>query len=227
MPNVFLRCGLMTICALAAAGCGPSTPRERLIGRWKGSPQVKEAVDEMVQSASQGQEVNPLAQGAARFLGSALAKATMWVEIDMRPSGTVFVTGNTELVGLPPDAEGEWSVVTANDDVAHVEFEIAGRIYPAKIVLRDADEFMLKMEPPAAPVAAKPAELPAVVPAEKPVATVRDEDKTLEDDDTPAQPAPIKPAPAPVSAAPAAAQPGPGAPAKKPAEAILFKRTSS
>ena len=146
----------------------------------------------------------------------------------MRPSGTVFVTGNTELLGLPPDSEGEWSVVSANDDVAHVEFEIGDKTYPAKLVLRDADEFMLKMEPPAEPPAAdKPAPPPALAPAEKPVAAVRDEDKTYEDEDSPGELARIKPAPAPASAAPAAAKPAPSAPAKKPAEAILFKRASS
>ena len=152
----------------------------------------------MVQTTAQGQEVNPLAQGAARFLGNALAKATMSVEIDLRPSGSVFFSGNTEMLGLPPDSEGTWDVVSANDDVAHVEFDVDDKTYVAKIVLRDADEFMLKMELPGTPAAQNPAtQTPATQPPVEPAAgqvaavpaakpAVSDDDKAYEDDDPPA-----------------------------------------
>ena len=85
-------------------------------------------------------------QGAARLLGNALAKATMSVEIDAAPAVPVFLRGNTELLGLPPDSDGSWTLVSGNDDVAHIELEIDNKTFPAKIVFRDADEFTLKME---------------------------------------------------------------------------------
>ena len=60
MPRTLRDYGLMSILAISVAGCGPQTPQQRLVGRWTGTPQVKDAVDAMVQSAAQGQEVNPL-----------------------------------------------------------------------------------------------------------------------------------------------------------------------
>ncbi len=197
------------------------------MGRWIGTPPVKEAVDAALQSAAPGQEVNPLAQGAARFLGNALAKATMSVEIDLRPSGACFLRGNTEMLGMPPDSDGSWTIVSANDDVAHVEFEIEGKTFPAKIVLRDANEFTLKMEvlaaPATAPAAATPAENPV---AKNPVArrAVAEADLTYEDDEPPA--APAKAAPVPAKAAPHPATAVPEVPPQKPPTSIVFKRDS-
>ncbi len=244
MSRTRLGLALAAILVLPIVGCGPSTPQQRLAGRWIGRPEVKEAVDAMVQSTAPGQEVNPLAQGAARFLGNALAKATMSVEIDLRPSGAVFLRGNTELLGMPPDSDGTWTVISADEDRAVVEFEIEDKTFRGKLVLRDADEFTLKIEEAAAETAAAPAETPAAVvalrPAAPPVAT-SDDDKDYEDDDAPAHPnaAPTVGATGtPGTGTPAAGIPAtrpgptagkPGAPAapKQPPAAILFKRASS
>ncbi len=243
MTHKSLGIAAASIVLATLTGCGPSTPQERLTGRWVGTPEVREAVDAMVQQAAPGQEVNPLAQGAARFLGKALAKATMSVELDLRPSGAVFVHGNTELLGLPPDCDGTWQVISADQDRAVVEFDIDDKTIRAKLVLRDADEFMLKLEEPkaaaAAPAAAQPSapEQPPSTPA--PAAT-NDDNKTYEDDDPPAKPAtaaPVAPSPTnqPASsqpppnrpAQPVAAKPGEKQPDKQPPAAILFKRSSS
>ena len=137
----------------------------------------------MVQQAAPGQEVNPLAQGAARFLGKALAKATMSVELDLRPSGAVFLRGNTELLGLPPDSDGTWEVISADQDRAVVEFDIDDKMVRAKLVLRDADEFMLKLEEPkaatAAPAAVQPsADQPPSTPGLSPPTTTTRPTKT-------------------------------------------------
>ena len=170
---------LLLSLGLSVVGCAPSTPQQRLVGRWKGAPEVTEAVDSMVQQAAPGQEVNPLAQGAARFLGKALAKATMSVEIDLRSSGAVFLSGNTELLGLPGESDGEWTVVSANEDVAHLQFDIDDKTIGAKIVFRDPNEFRLKMEPAGAPAADQPVDAPAETPAQKPAAIVSDDNKSF------------------------------------------------
>ncbi len=229
MPRSFLHAGAAATFALVIVGCGPATPQARLVGRWKGATEVTEAVDAMVQSAAPGQEVNPLAQGAARFLGKALAKATMSVEIDLRPSGTVFLRGNTDLLDLPADSEGTWTVLSADEDRAKIEFEIGDQIVQAKIIFRDADEFTLKIEPPDSPDVARQLEIavPAqpTAPAEKPAVAADDED--YEDASPPAQPPAPKPGPkAPVRPAPVIVKPAEAMP-KKPPASILFKRDSS
>ncbi len=186
---------------------------------------MTEAVDSMVEQAAPGQEVNPLAQGAARFLGKALAKATMSVEIDLRSSGAVFLRGNTELLGLPAESDGEWTVVSANEDVAHVQFDIDDKTFGAKIVFRDPNEFTLKMESADAPAADQSVDAPAATPAQKPAAAVSDDNKSFEDDDPPAQAAVPKAAPA-VAKPATAAKPATDAAAKKPPASIIFKRDS-
>jgi hypothetical protein len=87
-------------------GCAGSTPEQKLLGKWMCTPQVDEAVEQAVNAAAQGQKINQLARGAAQFFGRKLAEATMSLEVDFHGGGTVFFRGNTSVLGLPPDSDG-------------------------------------------------------------------------------------------------------------------------
>jgi hypothetical protein len=131
-------------------GCSNPTAEERLIGKWRGAPAAKEAVDQMVDEAAKGKEVNPLARGVARFLGQKVAEATMAVEIDLRKGGLVFFSGETSVFGLPPDSDGTWEVEAADGDVIQFHFSTDSKQLRGKMLFREADEFILKLEPAAA-----------------------------------------------------------------------------
>jgi|GEM_PF-5359277 len=135
-------------------GCSSPTPEERLIGKWRGAPAAKEAVDQMVDEAAKGKEVNPLARGVARFLGQKVAEATMAVELDLRKGGLIFFSGETSVFGLPPDSDGTWEVESADGDAMQFHFSTDSKQLRGKMLFRDADEFILKLEQ--APAAAPP-----------------------------------------------------------------------
>jgi hypothetical protein len=117
-----------------------------LAGKWEGAPSVSDVVDSAVGAVAQGRDVNPLAQGLARFVGNKFAQATLSVELELRNTGTVFVRGNTAAMDLPPDSDGTWKILSANADTAQVEFEVNGKKVEGKIAFRDANEWTLKLE---------------------------------------------------------------------------------
>lgn len=136
--------------------------RQQLVGKWTGVPTVTEAVDAAVDSAAQGQQVNPLAKSAARFFGGKFAEATMSVEIELRDTGTLFVRGNAGTIGLPADSDGAWKILSATADTAQLVLEANGKQVEGKVVFRDDREWALKLELP---------EEPRPPPAEPPAAT--------------------------------------------------------
>src|SRR5262249_30997398 len=97
----------------------------------------------------------PLAQGVAQFLGRKLAEATMAVELDLRESGTAFFRGNTAVLGLPPDSDGTWEVLSANPDLIEIRLGTSEKQLKGKAVIRDKDEFILKLEEAPQPPSAK------------------------------------------------------------------------
>jgi hypothetical protein len=142
------RHSILVCLLLLGFGCSAQTPEQKLAGKWIGTAPVKEAVDQAVNSAAQGKEVNPLARGAARFLGQKLAEAMMSVQVDFRSNGIVFFRGNTDLLGLPSDSDGTWEVSSAAPDVFQIRFGIDGKQLQGKVVFRDKDEFTLKLDTP-------------------------------------------------------------------------------
>ena len=183
---------------LTVVGCGPKTAKQKLVGRWKASPSVNEAVDSAVSNASGGQEVDPLTKGATRFLGNVIARAVLSVEIDFRDTGKVFFRGSTDMLGLPPDSDGSWRVVASSPDEADIEMEVDGKQLPAAIVFRDADEFSLKPGWTIELAKPKPVELPPELEAAK---NVRSQGRF-------AEPKPVEP------------------PAPKAPTSLIFKRDS-
>jgi len=143
---VHLRASLIVVILAVLVGCDPPTAKQRLTGRWKGAPNVSEAVTEAVNTAAQGQKVNKLAEGAANFFGNLLANATMSVELDLRESGAAFYRGNTAALGFPADSDGKWEIVSANPDLIELRLTAADQQLPAKAILRTNDEFTLKFD---------------------------------------------------------------------------------
>jgi hypothetical protein len=130
-----------------------------MVGAWTGAPNVSEAVDQGVDAAAQGKKVNDLARGFAKFAGQALANATMSIEIEFKLGGTVFFRGNTDLLNLPKDSDGTWSVAGDSLDQFDITFGTSAKKYHGKILFRNKDEFSLKLddESIAAIAAGKPA----------------------------------------------------------------------
>jgi hypothetical protein len=156
-----------------------------LAGKWEGVPSVTDVVDSAVGAVAQGRDVNPFAQGLARFVGDKFAQATLSVELELRKTGTAFVRGNTLAMDLPPDSDGTWKILSANADTAQVEFEVNGKKVEGKIAFRDANEWTLKLEqlvdpgpqPPAdhaQPAAGRPAQVKpeSAPPAKKRLTTI-------------------------------------------------------
>jgi hypothetical protein len=107
---------------------------------------MEAAVGQAVDSLAQGQNVNPLARGAAQFLGQRLAEATMFVEVDFHKGGTVFFRGNTSVLDLPPDSDGTWGVTSSDPDQIELRFGTETRQLQGKVLFRDKDEFTLKLK---------------------------------------------------------------------------------
>jgi hypothetical protein len=139
-------CGIVFF-LVPLSGCGAKAPRDRLVGKWIGTPSVTEAVDQVLDSAAPGADVNPLARGAARFLGKVVAKQTMSLELDLRDSGTVFFSGNTAAMDMPEDSDGTWEVLSSTPDIIQVRFKSGDHQIDGKVVFRDDKKFALKLEP--------------------------------------------------------------------------------
>ena len=141
------RCLWAGVTILLLGGCSAQKPEKKLLGSWLGAPSVTESVDQAVNAAGQGQKVNPLARGAAQFLGQKFAEATMSVELDFHTGGTMFFRGNTDVLGLPPDSDGTWEVTSSSPDAIDISFGTEARQLHGKVLFRNRDEFTLKLTP--------------------------------------------------------------------------------
>src|SRR5262249_8066302 len=91
-------------------------------------------------------------KGIAGFFGQQLANATISVELDFQDKGRVFFRGNTQVLGLPPDSDGTWSVSEAEPNVLNIRFGTDKKQLTGKVLFRDKNEFTLKLdEPPPVP----------------------------------------------------------------------------
>jgi hypothetical protein len=134
-----------------AAGCSAPTPEKKLLGKWSATASMDGAVDQALDSMAPGQQINPLARGAAAFIGKKIAEATMSVEVDFHKGGTVFFRGNTDVLGLPPDSDGNWEVSESGPDLLQITFGTEKEQLRGKILFRDKDEFTLKLDAPGPP----------------------------------------------------------------------------
>ncbi len=139
------RCIWPAVLVLLAGGCSGQKPEKKLLGSWIGAASMNESIDRAVDSAGQGQKVNPLARGAAQFLGKKLAEATMSIEIDFRSGGRVFFRGNTDVLGFPHDSDGTWEVTSSGPDFVEIRFGTEAKQLEGKVLFRNKDEFTLKL----------------------------------------------------------------------------------
>jgi hypothetical protein len=159
---------LVAACALLAiVGCsGP--PEKKLYGKWIGTPNVRQDVEKAVDSAApQGQKVNSVAKGIAGFLGQKFAEATMSVELDFQEGGRVFFRGNTDLIGLPPNSDGTWSVTEAGKNEMNITFGTDKKQFTGKVLFRDKNEFTLKFDQPVTSTPPPPPSPPKVEPKDQ------------------------------------------------------------
>ena len=135
------------IAMVAMVGCS-NPPEKKLIGNWTGAPSFKEDIDKAMDSAAQGKKVNSAVKGIAGFLGQKLAEATMSVELDFQEGGRVFFRGNTDLIGLPPNSDGTWSVTEAGKNELNITLGTDQKKLTGKVLFRDKNEFTLKFDQP-------------------------------------------------------------------------------
>jgi hypothetical protein len=120
---------------------GPHGPN--LVGKWRGAPEVREAVKDATTQMAKGQSVNPLALGFAQAIIQKGAEQLLAVEIDFRVGGTAFYSGNTGIVGMPQASDGPWQIVKSDNDILTVRMGPAGKSFEARLAFRDRDTFTL------------------------------------------------------------------------------------
>jgi len=175
-----LRYALLVTGVLLVAGCSKETPEKQMLGLWMGAPNVREEADKAVDAAAQGKEVPSIVRGLAKMGAQFVANKTMAVEIDFKVGGTVFFRGNTELLDLPKDSDGTWSVKGDNLDQFDITFGTAAKQLHGKVLFRNKDEFSLKLDD--ASIAAITPPKPKEEPKEAPKDSEKDKPKNGEKD---------------------------------------------
>jgi hypothetical protein len=123
--------------ALVMLLSGPSVPR--LAGKWKGAPQVRQAVKEF----GEKQKVHSVVSGFAESLVQKAADELLAVKLDFQPTGTVFFSGNTGSIGMPPESYGPWEILQTQGSILTVRMGPAGKEVEAKLAFRDRNTFIL------------------------------------------------------------------------------------
>jgi len=147
MKTCCRRCLCAGVVILLVSGCSAQKPEKKLLGSWLGAPSVTESADQAVNSVGQGQNVNPLARGAAQFIGQKFAEATMSVELDFHSGGKVFFRGNTAVLGLPQDSDGTWEITSSGPEAMEILFGTEAKQIHGQVHFRNKDEFTLKLTP--------------------------------------------------------------------------------
>jgi len=112
-----------------------------LVGKWRGAPEVREAVKEATNQVAKGQQVNPLALGFAQAIIQKGAEQLLAVEVDFKPGGTVFYSGNTSIIGMQAASDGPWQIVKTDGDIMTVRLGPTGKSFEARLAFRDRDTF--------------------------------------------------------------------------------------
>jgi hypothetical protein len=112
-----------------------------LVGKWRGAPEVRQAVKEATNQITKGQPVNPLALGFAQAVIQKGAEQLLAVEVDFKQSGTAYYSGNTAIIGMPEASDGPWQIVKVDGDIMIVRLGPAGKSVEARLAFRDRDTF--------------------------------------------------------------------------------------
>jgi predicted Zn finger-like uncharacterized protein len=117
------------------------SPTPNLVGKWRGSPEVRQAVKEVTKTLAKGQPVNPLASGFAQAFVQKAADELLAVVVDFKKGGTAFYSGNTEIIGMPAASDGPWEIVRADDDILIIRMGPKDKSFEARLAFRDRNNF--------------------------------------------------------------------------------------
>jgi hypothetical protein len=109
-----------------------------LVGTWVGAPQTQKAV----QQVTKGQ-APALVEGFVNAAVQGLANSFLGVRIRFKGDGTAYYSGNTGMLGLPPESDGPWYVISRQQDVLRVRLGTTDHAIEAKVVFRDRNKFTL------------------------------------------------------------------------------------
>jgi hypothetical protein len=112
-----------------------------LVGKWRGAPEVREAVKDATNQMAKGRPVNPLALGFAQAIIQKGAEQLLAVEVDFKQSGTAYYSGNTAIIGMPQASDSPWQIVKTDGDITIVRLGPAGKSFEARLAFRDRDTF--------------------------------------------------------------------------------------
>jgi len=137
--------------SLVLAGCA-KTPQQKLIGKWKGAPDVSEEVSKFIKEATASQEIPPEAMEVnekfAQFAGKAAARMGMGMDLHLASGGAASFKGHTESFGLVGDVNGTWEVIPKESGDVILRMGTKDKQVEGKVVWRDSDAFFFQFEAP-------------------------------------------------------------------------------
>jgi hypothetical protein len=132
--------GGLTALFMFSKGGGDRGPR--LVGKWKGSRDIRQDVRAGVREVTQD-KAPAAAQDIAGGLLQRVFDEAAGVTIDFKKSGRAFFSGNTAAIGLPPDSEGPYEILQRDEDMLLVRLGPDGAAFEARLSFRDRDTFVL------------------------------------------------------------------------------------
>jgi hypothetical protein len=108
-----------------------------VVGRWKGSVQVRDDVSKVVNDQKAPPVVGNIIGGFAQLATDDLLAVT----IDFKQNGMAFYSGNTAGLGITGEGDGTWEIVEAGRDVLVVRMGRPSAPFEARLAFRDRDTF--------------------------------------------------------------------------------------
>jgi hypothetical protein len=128
--------GALLIWALS----GPSKPKvPDLVGKWKGVPQLNEAVGD----ATKDSNLPPVARDFAQALAQKVADQLMTVTVEFKQSGRAYFGGKTDAIGVPSATDGPWEIVRTDEDIVFVKMGTADAPFEARLAFQNKNTFTL------------------------------------------------------------------------------------
>lgn len=144
--------------AAAICGCG-QTDAQKLVGKWKGAPDVSDEISRIVQNdldnnmpadvrADIPDEALQVTQNLAQATGKIAARMSMGMELKLSEGGAASFAGHTAAIGLKGDTKGTWEIVPKDSSQVFLRMGTKEHQVEGKIVWRDPDAFFFQYEAP-------------------------------------------------------------------------------
>jgi hypothetical protein len=114
-----------------------------IVGKWKGIPQIDQAVDRVMKDGKMNGKMPAAAEGFLRMAAQKFAGEVLPVNIEFKISGTAFYSGNSKALGVPAGADGPWKIIKTEGDIVTVQMGTSTEPFEARIAFRDRDNFSL------------------------------------------------------------------------------------